>query len=40
MPKGWRLAEDRGNETRRRRRRRRRRTQKHAPRKYMLKGKE
>jgi hypothetical protein len=33
MPNGWRLAEDRVNETRRR-------TQKHAPRKHMLKGKD
>jgi hypothetical protein len=32
MPNGWRLAEDRVNEARRR-------TQKHASRKYMLKGK-
>jgi hypothetical protein len=32
MPNGWRLAEDRVNEARRR-------TQKHAPRKHMLKGK-
>jgi hypothetical protein len=33
MPKGWRLSEDRVNEARRR-------TQKHAPRKHMLKGKD
>jgi hypothetical protein len=32
MPNGWRLAVDRVNEERRR-------TQKHAPRKHMLKGK-